>query len=218
MADLGEFGRARAVAHGEDLDPDSFRFHGERFEVPQALSPLVLMEFAYEAKVNHAAHEQATARQGKAQGVLDQSSSPAQRAVAQDELTAAETAVSTANTMHMAAMYSYIRECIGDAQWPRFRAVVLREAVDDDELMDVCADIFSAVAGRPTRRPSGSSDGPSSTGVTSTDGSDSPGATPGQALMGQVLDIQPRLTEAEEQMRQFRELMVPVDQLTRSGS
>lgn len=221
MADLGEFGRARVVERaaedGVPVEPDVFRFHGERFEVPAHLSSLVLMEFAHDATVNDAALTAAQSRVARAADEADAAGDDVHRkSQAAAELSAAEHARAEAVTANLSAMYRYIRACVGDEQWDRFRAVVLREGVDEDELMLVCGSLFEAVAARPTRRPSASPDGPSPTGVGSTAGSGSPEATPGpgRVIAGEVLEPSGRVlampTPLERQNAEFEQWLKPV--------
>lgn len=62
----------------------------------------------------------------------------------------------------------------------RFRAFVEDPShlVDADLLCEILNDLMEASAGRPTPPPSGSPDGPSTTGTTSTDDSLSPASNP----------------------------------------
>lgn len=219
MADLGEFGRARAAAYadaGEPVEPDTFRLDGETFTVQEALSSLVLMEFAWAVKAGQVEQDTADALEAQARAALDTATSAAVRDAAEADLVAAQTRKATAETAAAADMYAYIRACIGDREWTRFRAAVLRLGLNTDELMDICAAIYSAVAGRPTVRPSRSSGGPSNTGVGSTGGAASLGVTPGLSLPGPG-SPEP-LSAAERQRAEFAALMAPVgDLLTRSG-
>lgn len=219
MADLGEFGRAVADYHG---DEDTFRFRGERFVVPALLSDLVLMEFTAEVKRLQRAATDAEARRDNARAVAARAATAQEREAAEREASAAETEILSADSEGTEAQYAFIRGCIGDGQWRRFRDVAVRAGVGGDELMDVCARIYEAVAGRPTRRPSDSSDGPSSTGDGSTASSASPEPTGGPArpaadssvILGEVIELSP----AQRQQMAFRAQMVPVEALlTRSG-
>lgn len=223
--DLGEFGAARvverAIEDGTPVEPDTFRFHGEQFEVPANLSSLVLMEFAHDSQAYDTARKTAQARVDQAQRDADTATNPTARAAAEAEVSAAQVSLNEAMASTLSAMYRYVRACIGDGQWDRFRAVVLADGVDEDELMLVCGALFSAVAGRPTRRPSASPDGPSSTGDGSTDVSGSPAATPGPGpvVMGEVVQM-PTLTDrtpAQRQAAEFDALLVDVGSLTQSS-
>lgn len=222
MADLGEFGRARAAeyeAAGEPVEPDTFRLDGETFTVVAALSPLVLMEFAHAVKAGQAEMDAASAAEDRARAALETAATQRDRDAAEADLIAAQTRKAVVETTSAADMYAYIRASVGDQEWPRFRAAVMRLGLHTDELMDICAAIFSAVAGRPTVRPSRSSGGPSNGGATSTGGVVSPGVTPGPSLPGpgSPEPVRP-LTDAERQRAEFAALMAPVgDLLTRSG-
>jgi hypothetical protein len=200
VAHLGEFGRARALEKAPD-EPDTFTFHGQQFEIPGGISIVVLMDFIADQQEASTAREEALASKDDV------------------ELVAASNRL-------LACMRDYCRSCLGtEAAWRRFDRVCRKHAVDIDELMEVCAAIFSAVAARPTTRPSESSDGPSSTGAGSTDGSDSQAATPGPSphddgdlIQGEILGEVIELTPAQRQLRDVREQMVPVGVALRSGT
>lgn len=211
MAHLGEFGTAVAQANGETPEDDTFTFHGELFIVPGGLSSLVLMEFAAAAKDAQAQQEAAQVRKVRALDAGDQGAAQA-----------AEVAGMSASTALLSAMHSYLQACIGREQWERFRRTALDFAVQTDELMDVCGRVFSAVAERPTSRPSSSADGRSSTGAGSTVSSDSQGPTPGPSPAGSPVELSGRvvelpLSDAAAQRREFGESMVPVADLIRSS-
>ena len=222
MADLGEFGQA-LITH--DGTPDTFRFHGEQFEVPAALSPLPLMRFAHRTKLNQVAEEQANRRMERAQAVMDAARSEHARTVAQPELTAAAEAVMEAQLDNMAAMYEFMQGCLPDeSTWQRFQLVALRAGSSAEELMGVCSAIFAAVTGRPSSRPSEFSDGPSSTGGTSMDDYVSPAPTSGQpppsagsAAAPSGLDRLRALTALERQRAEMRGHMKPVRELLQSS-
>lgn len=72
----------------------------------------------------------------------------------------------------LAVMYQFLKACIAD--WDRFCDVATENACDDDNFWEVVAQIYEANAGRPTGRPSASSDGPPSTPRRSAGASSSP--------------------------------------------
>jgi hypothetical protein len=219
MADLGEFGRAIATHDGE---PDTFTFCGERFDVPAALSPLPLMRFAWRQKVVDLADEQAKGRRERAQALVDSARNEQERAARFPALSAAELAVTEAGLDRMAAMYEFMRGCLPDDEsWARFESAAVRYGVEADVLMEVCSAIFAAVIGRPTSRPSESSDGPWTTGAASTENYAWPEPTPGPPLHLTAWEPDPApetapirvLTENELQRAQIRAQMAPVSQL-----
>lgn len=221
MAQLGEFGRARADVVGE---PDTFRFHGEAFEVPAGISAVVLMDFVAATKDAEALREDSSARLERARTRIERARSDAERTVAQAAMDGADRDLISSSNDLLAGMHAYVRGCLPDeASWQRFNGVCRRDAVEIDELMDVCAAIFQAVAGRPTRRPSDSSDGPSNGGGGSTDGAGSPVETGGPrpldsypTVLGEVVDTQPE-TDNERARREMLAQMRSVDDLLRSG-
>jgi hypothetical protein len=180
------------------------------------------MEFAHATKVNQQAEAKAKARTTRAKAGFDLARSDADRAVARQELIAADEAVVAAGLETLLSMYAYMQSCLPDADsWDRFRKVATRDGVDAEELMGVCSAIFAAVTGRPSSRPSESSDGPSSIGLRSTDSfglpvpTDGPprpptGSEPAWEPAAEQLRV---LTAAERQRAELRGHMRPVRDL-----
>lgn len=79
------------------------------------------------------------------------------------------------------AIIGFFKVVVAPADWSRFLKTVrsTAEPVADEELMGTIGDIIEAYAARPTRRPSASPDGPSSTGPSSTTTSSLPRASAG---------------------------------------
>jgi hypothetical protein len=73
----------------------------------------------------------------------------------------------------LAAMYDLLEQCIADDEWERFQAHADKVRADGDELMTVVNNVFGVLSERPTRRPSDSSAGPSTTKANSTGDSSS---------------------------------------------
>lgn len=71
----------------------------------------------------------------------------------------------------LVAMYDLLEQCIAPQDWGRFQAHADKVRADGEMLMGVVADVMGRLASRPTRRSSPSSDGPTSTGTSSTDDS-----------------------------------------------
>jgi hypothetical protein len=63
----------------------------------------------------------------------------------------------------LAAMYDLIEACIAPQDWDRFQRVAIKAKADDKDLFAVVREVMAMVSGRPTRRPSDSSDGPATT-------------------------------------------------------
>jgi hypothetical protein len=89
---------------------------------------------------------------------------------------AAEADVNIESMAGKAAVYSLIRAVVDPADWPRFEKTANAHAADTAELLDVCTAILVHFAGRPTVRPSDSSDGPPATTENSRDDSSSKAA------------------------------------------
>lgn len=63
----------------------------------------------------------------------------------------------------LAAVYRMLEDVVAADDWQRFQDVARASAATDDELLAVIKQAIQAIAARPTVRPSGSPDGPSST-------------------------------------------------------
>jgi hypothetical protein len=95
---------------------------------------------------------------------------------------AANARVDSKSIEGLAAMHSLIRACVVADDWARFQTVATANAADDEDLLQVCRAVMAAATARPTVRPSGSSDGPPSTGASSKEPSSSDASsTPSQA-------------------------------------
>lgn len=126
MPNIGTFGAAAREADPE-VEPDTFGFFGETFEVADRVGAMPLLRFA------------SVAEQG----------------------TQAE------DLAGLAAMHELLRDCLASGEWPRFQKVAADNKASAEELMAVCGAVYQAVTGRPTRQPSDSSDGLSTTGESS---------------------------------------------------
>jgi hypothetical protein len=73
-----------------------------------------------------------------------------------------------------AVLYTLCESVIHADDWGRFQAAALREHADDKALMLIVRQVLRGETGRPTRRPSDSSDGPGSTPESSEPDSSSP--------------------------------------------
>ncbi len=91
---------------------------------------------------------------------------------------AMENGVDTDDTQGMAAMYRMLRGCVHPDDWAKFRKVSMANNASPEDLMPIVGAVWEAVTGRPSRRPSGSPDGPSATGTDSKDASSSPATAP----------------------------------------
>jgi hypothetical protein len=63
----------------------------------------------------------------------------------------------------LVAMYELLEQCFDVEEFERFQQVALRTKAKGDELMGVVGKVIEAISGRPTSRPSDSSDGPEQT-------------------------------------------------------
>jgi hypothetical protein len=74
----------------------------------------------------------------------------------------------------LAAMYDLLEECLTPRDWARFEAHALRSKATSDQMMELVKETYQALSGRPTVRPSDSSDGQPATVESSEAGSSSP--------------------------------------------
>jgi hypothetical protein len=201
MALLGEFGREAAP----DGDPDLFSFHGDLFEIPGKVSALPVARFAWRTReLEHA------------RAVADRNLARAHGGDAQDT---AQAALATVEAGELAAVYEFLQGVIGVDQWTGFEQVAQRVGADFEELIGVCNQIAQAVTARPTRRPSGSTDGPSTSGDGSTGVSASLEPTPGSTNWGPgPMVIVPAVSETPAAARrEIRAVLTPVGEGIRSG-
>lgn len=75
---------------------------------------------------------------------------------------------SVTGSQKLVAMYDLIEQCLHPDVWAAFEVAAIEHRATDDDLMHVVQQAFVAIAGRPTRRRSGSSPGPSGTAPSST--------------------------------------------------
>ena len=80
---------------------------------------------------------------------------------------AAVSGADSAEAEGLSAMHDLLRDCLPADDWRRFQQVAEENKADGDELLAISRTVYQAISGRPTRRPSDSSDGPSSTGASS---------------------------------------------------
>jgi hypothetical protein len=71
----------------------------------------------------------------------------------------------------LTSMYELLEQCLHAEDWERFQQKAVEVKADGDELMQVVSDVIATLSGRPTSRPSGSSDGPTVTKPKSEDDS-----------------------------------------------
>lgn len=72
--------------------------------------------------------------------------------------------------MHgLSAMYLLIQQCLNEDDWVRFQKHATVKRADDNDLMKFVQDVMERLSGRPTQKPSDSSDGPKTTEPSSED-------------------------------------------------
>jgi hypothetical protein len=86
---------------------------------------------------------------------------------------AAKSGLDSADMEGLAAMHDMLEQCIADDDWPRFEDHATKTHADHEELLQVVKDVTVILTGRPTSRPSDSSDGPKQTSPTSVEDSSS---------------------------------------------
>ena len=70
-----------------------------------------------------------------------------------------------------AVIYEVLRSVIADGDWPRFESHATLARADVEELLGCVREAIALVTARPTKRPGGSSDGPTTTEMSSPDDS-----------------------------------------------
>jgi hypothetical protein len=162
MGVVGDFTPAETT--DTDAESDEFTFCGDTFEIPPTVGAFALLRYGSLMKGAVAQEKRGEAAQRKA--LSDDAKIRALRELNGAELTA------------QAAIYELLKACLGDDQLDAFGELADRSGVNLDGLMEVAGQIQEVIGGRPTRRSSGSSAGPSTTGETSTDGGSGPTGTP----------------------------------------
>lgn len=89
---------------------------------------------------------------------------------------AATSGLDSSEARGQAAMLDFIKGCLNDEDWPRFRDLVVRERVSGDGLFALASSLVEVFSGGPTSSPSDSEDGQSTTTPESKDDSPSPPA------------------------------------------
>jgi len=116
---------------------------------------------------------------------------------------AAKAGLRTEDMDGLLALYDLLRSVIADDAWPEFRAHARTSHATGEELIGVVRSAVQVMAARPTRPPSGSPGGRSTTGTNSAAGSSSPVAT-GSVEVQRDLEVQgrPDLALAVKRARQ----------------
>lgn len=86
----------------------------------------------------------------------------------------AQSGVDSEDLEGLVAIYDMLHDCIDPGEWPRFVEEMTELKAEADELMPVVGQTLEILNARPTRPSSGSSDGRSGTGGSSTPTSSSP--------------------------------------------
>lgn len=68
----------------------------------------------------------------------------------------------------LAAMYDLLEQCIDRRDWEKFKAHATKVRADHEDLLELVGKTMEVLSGRPTERPSDSSDGPPPTRESST--------------------------------------------------
>lgn len=102
---------------------------------------------------------------------------------------AARRGTDAADMEGLAAIGDMLEDCIDPEDWPRFEADATLHKADDTDLLPVVQQTIELLTARPTRRPSGSSDGPSTTSPSSTGSSPSPDSPDGAVELVSVDEL-----------------------------
>ncbi|GAB3250925.1 hypothetical protein GCM10027456_24630 [Kineosporia babensis] len=179
-------------------DPDVFTFCGEEFELPATSGAGSFLQFAHKMKLAQEQAERGDAAEKRARTEEGRAAARAEKV--QSDMNA------------MSAVYSLLEGVLGEGQMDRFTRAADRYGVPSEEIFSIVNRLEAAVAGRPTRRSSDSSAGPSTTGPGSTDAG-SGRTAPGTELLTEPTDSFRPLTPAEQQRANLQKHLVATGQL-----
>lgn len=88
---------------------------------------------------------------------------------------AAANGLDSGSMQGLAAMWRMLKSCLHPDDFPRFRQVAMDEDATTEDVLAIVKGVWEHLAGRPTKRPTGSPDGPQPTSMSSKAVSSSPG-------------------------------------------
>jgi hypothetical protein len=157
-----------ALADTPELD--TFEWFGEVFTVAPNLSALSLLRYAVDMQT-------AGGQERRGQVARKRARTDSEREAA-DELTGA------AAVTQMAGAYAFLKSVIGPGEWESFEEVTNLASASEEALGGLIQALVGVIAARPTRQPSGSAGGPSTTGLSS------PVASPSRASAKEAQDAE----------------------------
>jgi hypothetical protein len=161
MAHLGVLSPDLTVDGLDDApELDTFEWFGEVFTVAPNLSALAILRFAWDTKA---------AEGQERRGQLNR-----RRARTDTERGEAEELIGGAAATQMSAAYGFLKSVIGPGEWPRFEEVTDLACANEDTLGELITALVGVITARPTRQPSASAGGLSTTGPSSQAASPSP--------------------------------------------
>lgn len=196
MANLGNF--TPAVRTDTDAEPDTFTYCGEEFDLPATAGAGSFLQFADKMKTS--------------QELAERGSAALKRAHTAEGKAAARAMLSESDMTAMSAVWSLLTAVLGEQQMDKFARATDRFGVPVDEIFGIVNQLEAAITGRPTRRSSDSSAGPSTTGPASTDAGSGLTA-PGTELLTDPVDSFRPLTPAERQRANLQRHLVTPEQL-----
>jgi hypothetical protein len=104
---------------------------------------------------------------------------------------AARKGTNTDDMEGLAAIYDMLHDCIHPDDWDRFCTDATDKKAEGDDLIPVVSQTIEILTARPTRRPSDSSAGPSTTSVSST------GSSSSQPIPDGLMSVDELLRRAE---------------------
>jgi hypothetical protein len=154
MSHLGSLSPDLATEGLDDApELDTFEWFGEIFTVAPNLSALAILRYAWDMK---------TSEDQERRGQLNR-----RRARTDTERSDADDLIGTSTVTQMAAAYVFLKSVIGPGEWTRFEEITNLACADENVLGSLINNLIGAISARPTRQPSGSAGGPSTTGPSS---------------------------------------------------
>lgn len=154
MPHLGSLSPAVGTADdAAELERDTFDWYGETFAVADSVSALTLLRMAWDSRQADGLRNRATIARRRAR-------TDAERAAA-DELDA------QAERDELASMWSFLRSTLAPGEWDRFVEVSELAGAPPDAVGELIQTLIGVITARPTRQPSASAGGRSTSSVSS---------------------------------------------------
>lgn len=119
----------------------------------------------------------------------------------------------------LGSVWQMLQFCIDERDFPRFRGTAMRHKADlEDDILPLTWALWEAVTSRPSPGPSGSPDGPSTTGTNSRDDSPSPTGQPSLPSVAPPASASTVVAPPRPDMAAWDEQLIEVEELERQLS